>query len=161
MIPLIQKQLKLTKKQTEVLSLGLTFAPASHFDHFLAVKDLHLFARKLVFKKRYQTRQPDSTFQTAEEREAVQALESLLNEQLPTQEAAVDIIGYSIYWISLLYQLSGLMLDFLEPDTALTRIFKSPSMDFRARETTLRSQVENIFVGSSASIEDTDSKSKK
>lgn len=48
----------LTRPQMEVLSLGLTFAPASNFDRFFAVKDLYLFARKLFFKKLYQTRQP-------------------------------------------------------------------------------------------------------
>lgn len=41
----------LTKAQVEVLCLNLTFVPASNFDHFLAVKDLHLVARNLVFKE--------------------------------------------------------------------------------------------------------------
>lgn len=75
----------LTRPQLEVLGKGLTFSPSANFYFFLAVKDLHLFARKLIFKKLYHTRQHENLFPTEDEQETLRILESLLQEQ--TMEA--------------------------------------------------------------------------
>lgn len=74
----------LTPPQLEVLSLGLTFSPTSRFDTFSAVKDLHLFARKLLFKI-YYLKNLQTGLTTQEEREALENLESLLREQVSTE----------------------------------------------------------------------------
>ncbi|XP_075706945.1 uncharacterized protein LOC142741466 isoform X2 [Rhinoderma darwinii] len=63
-----------------VLSRGLTFAPSNQFDAFTAIKDLHLFARGLLFKRWFH-RKTDNNFTTPEEIEALHSLEQLLNEQ--------------------------------------------------------------------------------
>ncbi|XP_077107153.1 uncharacterized protein LOC143764903 [Ranitomeya variabilis] len=41
----------LTTPQIEVLEKGLTFSPSCSLDPFLAIKDIHLFARKIILKK--------------------------------------------------------------------------------------------------------------
>lgn len=69
----------LTNTKTEILSLGLTFSPASTFDCFTAVKDLDLFARKFVLKKIFYNRGTDLALSTREDRIAV---ETLTNRQL-------------------------------------------------------------------------------
>lgn len=40
----------LTDEQTHVLKLGLTFCPSTDLDRFQLIKDIHLFARRLLFK---------------------------------------------------------------------------------------------------------------
>ncbi|XP_071999215.1 uncharacterized protein [Engystomops pustulosus] len=71
----------LTSAQLEVLSLGMSFSPVSPFDCFLAVKDLHLFARKLVFKKHFHQNTDLELFPSSHEQEALRSLEELLEEQ--------------------------------------------------------------------------------
>lgn len=73
--------ISLTDAQSEVLSLGLSFSLASKFDSFLAVKDLQLFARKLLFKKFFHYETLHTHFPTFEEREAIRILESLADEE--------------------------------------------------------------------------------
>ncbi|XP_069588361.1 uncharacterized protein [Ranitomeya imitator] len=70
----------LSETQVDVLSLGLTFSPVSPFDSFLAVKDLHLFARKLVLKKLHDKSDRSEEWSN-EELETLAALEELLEEQ--------------------------------------------------------------------------------
>lgn len=43
----------LTEAEKEVLSLGLSFCPSRSLDNFEVVKDIFLFARKLLFKSMY------------------------------------------------------------------------------------------------------------
>ncbi|XP_075720101.1 uncharacterized protein LOC142760804 [Rhinoderma darwinii] len=70
-----------TPSQISVLSLGLSFCPVTGFDDFLAIKDVFLFARKLIYKKYHSKNEPHHLFTAQEELEAVRALESLLQEQ--------------------------------------------------------------------------------
>lgn len=66
---------ELTTAQTEVLSLGLSFSPVSHFDFFTAVKDLHLFVCKLIFKNFFHLRNSQGNFTAHMEQEALGHLE--------------------------------------------------------------------------------------
>ncbi|CAJ0960814.1 unnamed protein product [Ranitomeya imitator] len=80
----------LTSPQMEVLNLGLNFSPTAKFDPFSAVKDLHLFARKLLLKKLHHRNPNDVTetiFETEEETEAFNALNELLQEQSSTSSS--------------------------------------------------------------------------
>lgn len=43
----------LTADQVQVLKLGLTFCPSTDLDRFQLIKDIHLFARRLLFKVIY------------------------------------------------------------------------------------------------------------
>lgn len=73
----------LTDPQKEVLGLGLLFSPSCKFDSFTAIKDLHLFAKKLLFKKFYHDQVLHALFPTVEERQAIETLQALLDEQEP------------------------------------------------------------------------------
>ncbi|KAM4045380.1 uncharacterized protein ACNLHF_009208 [Anomaloglossus baeobatrachus] len=70
----------LSNDQLEVLSRGLTFSPVNNFDFFTALKDTHLFARKLILKK-FHHRRDNTGLDSPAEREALQVLEDLLEEQ--------------------------------------------------------------------------------
>lgn len=52
----------------------------------IEVKDLQLFARKLAFKKLYQSRQLEGPPQSETEQEVLHNLESLLEEQNPPKK---------------------------------------------------------------------------
>lgn len=67
----------LTIAQVAVLSLVYTICPASTFDCFTAVKDLNLFAGKLVLKRIFYNKDIDLTLTTREDRLAVETLQSL------------------------------------------------------------------------------------
>ncbi|XP_056412938.1 uncharacterized protein LOC130355994 [Hyla sarda] len=77
----------LTEAQCEVLNLGLSFCPTSKFDNFSTVKDLHLFARKLTFKKIFDNARPQTTASTSfdltctADQQVTQTLMDLLQEQ--------------------------------------------------------------------------------
>lgn len=43
----------LTNDETNVLQLGLTFCPDTNVDRFKVIKDIHLFARRLLYKTIY------------------------------------------------------------------------------------------------------------
>ncbi|XP_069596109.1 uncharacterized protein [Ranitomeya imitator] len=75
---------KLTEAQVEVLSLGLNFSPTASFDFFSALKDLNLFARKLVLKKLHEKQNLGEVW-SERELEAIATLEELSNEQEPTE----------------------------------------------------------------------------
>lgn len=51
-----------TPEESQVLSLGLSFCPNKTVDNFEAIKDIHLFARKPLFKSLYgkETKKEDS-----------------------------------------------------------------------------------------------------
>lgn len=67
-----------------LLQKGLSFSPSDHFDNFSAVKDLHIFARSLIFKRWFHKQEDDGIFDTEWERDAVKALEELAAESEPT-----------------------------------------------------------------------------
>ncbi|XP_077118798.1 uncharacterized protein LOC143774899 [Ranitomeya variabilis] len=64
----------------ELLEKGLSFSPAAPFDVFEAVKDLHLFARSLIFKKYFFDGNLAALFPTEEEQIALRTLEELAVE---------------------------------------------------------------------------------
>lgn len=72
--------------QIHVLQLGLTFCPSNDFDKFALIKDIHLFARKLLYKVIYD-KSPSSTVslqdtnppQQAPTLAEIQALEELMS----------------------------------------------------------------------------------
>ncbi|XP_075707682.1 uncharacterized protein LOC142742114 isoform X2 [Rhinoderma darwinii] len=64
----------------ELIAKGLTFSPSTGFDMFSAVKDLHIFGRSLIFKKWFDKPVDSEFFPTAEEQQALKALEDLLDE---------------------------------------------------------------------------------
>ncbi|CAJ0955116.1 unnamed protein product [Ranitomeya imitator] len=70
----------LTEPQIEVLSLGLSFSPTASFDLFSVMKDLNLFARKLVLKKLHEKSNFGEEW-TEQELETINILEDLSNEQ--------------------------------------------------------------------------------
>ncbi|XP_073399760.1 uncharacterized protein [Dendrobates tinctorius] len=70
----------LTDAQTRVLQRGLTFSPSSDLDSFTAIKDLHLFSRKLVLKRLHHKKESGGDFSSREENEALEILESLIDE---------------------------------------------------------------------------------
>lgn len=74
----------LTETQKEVLSLGLNFSPTADYDLFTAVKDLHLFARKLVLKKLHNKLRQDDVGWTPEELRVIDILEGLESESTPS-----------------------------------------------------------------------------
>ncbi|XP_077130999.1 uncharacterized protein LOC143808979 [Ranitomeya variabilis] len=70
----------LTESQKLLLEKGLTFSPSSHLDKFEVVKDLHLFARKIILQKLHHRTDIDEIFSTEVEKEALKNLEELLDE---------------------------------------------------------------------------------
>ncbi|XP_073423075.1 uncharacterized protein [Dendrobates tinctorius] len=72
----------LTQPQLEVLSRGLTFSPTNPFNFFVALKDLHLFSRKLLLRKLHHKNISQESL-TESEMEALRVLEDLLDEQTP------------------------------------------------------------------------------
>ncbi|XP_069597226.1 uncharacterized protein [Ranitomeya imitator] len=64
----------------KLLEKGLSFSPAAPFDAFEAVKDLHLFARSLVFKKYFFNGNLAALFPTEEEQIALRILEEMAAE---------------------------------------------------------------------------------
>ncbi|XP_073505226.1 uncharacterized protein [Phyllobates terribilis] len=71
---------KLTDTDLTLLSKGLSFSPKSRFDVFTAVKDLHLFARSLMFKKCFYYDHLHTLFPTEKEQIAIRTLEELAIE---------------------------------------------------------------------------------
>ncbi|XP_077135735.1 uncharacterized protein LOC143793041 [Ranitomeya variabilis] len=71
---------KLTDFQLKLLSKGFSFSPTNSFHFFTAVKDLHLFSRKLLLKKLHHKRNSCEPMSETE-RETLQNLEDLLDEQ--------------------------------------------------------------------------------
>ncbi|XP_069621235.1 uncharacterized protein [Ranitomeya imitator] len=76
----------LTVSQIEVLSKGLAFSPTNGFNYFTALKDLHLFSRKLVLKKLHCRGTNDLEGWSPAERDTIRILEELLDEQTPDDE---------------------------------------------------------------------------
>ncbi|KAM4043149.1 uncharacterized protein ACNLHF_013530 isoform 1-T1 [Anomaloglossus baeobatrachus] len=71
---------QLTSADVSLLERGLSFSPVAKFDPFLATKDLHIFARSLIFKKYFFDDQLHSMFPSAQEQEAIRILEELSAE---------------------------------------------------------------------------------
>lgn len=74
---------ELTEGERQVLMLGLSFCPNHNMDRFETIKDIHLFARNLLFRSMYAkrpiTREVDSGL-TAVEFRAIRDLNLLLQE---------------------------------------------------------------------------------
>ncbi|KAM4043688.1 uncharacterized protein ACNLHF_013939 [Anomaloglossus baeobatrachus] len=88
---------KLTQYQLEVLSRGLNFVPTNCFNLFTAVKDLHLFARKLILKKLHHRSHGGDGLDSTLEREALQVLNDLLEEQNVQTQGSFSSFHLSIY----------------------------------------------------------------
>lgn len=75
-----------------VLRKGLTFSPSAAYDTFTAIKDLHLFARKLLFKRWFHKGAEDDRLNTKNDQEVVRILEELLaeNEDSPREGPSDD-----------------------------------------------------------------------
>ncbi|XP_077121425.1 uncharacterized protein LOC143776202 [Ranitomeya variabilis] len=82
-INLSSHELSLT--EIDILGRGLMFCPRANFDHFTAVKDLHLFARKLVFKKFFHNESLLQMFPTEAEQETLAILHELAQENEPQE----------------------------------------------------------------------------
>ncbi|CAJ0944873.1 unnamed protein product [Ranitomeya imitator] len=82
----------LTEPQIEVLSLGLSFSPTASFDLFSVMKDLNLFARKLVLKKLHEKSNFGEEW-TEQELETINILEDLSNEQ-DTSGTEQDLLAF-------------------------------------------------------------------
>ncbi|XP_073446023.1 uncharacterized protein [Dendrobates tinctorius] len=67
----------LSAADLRLLSRGLSFSPASGFDLFDTIKDLHIFARSLLFKRYFHSNNMQSLFPTEEEQAALTILEEL------------------------------------------------------------------------------------
>ncbi|XP_077113674.1 uncharacterized protein LOC143815973 isoform X1 [Ranitomeya variabilis] len=85
----------LSKTQSEVLKLGLNFVPSNQFNFFTAVKDTHLFCRKLLLKKLHAPKNSGNQLPSDVEAVALSALEDLLEEQQPDSFLLV-IHGYAL-----------------------------------------------------------------
>ncbi|XP_069596909.1 uncharacterized protein [Ranitomeya imitator] len=81
----------LTESEINVLKKGLTFCPTAQFDKFIAIKDLHLFARKLMFKKHFHNEELFKLFPTEAEQEALETLEELAQEHNEPLGASIHL----------------------------------------------------------------------
>ncbi|XP_069601832.1 uncharacterized protein [Ranitomeya imitator] len=70
----------LSESQLNVLEKGLTFSPSSHLDKFQVVKDIHLFARKIILQKLHHRNDLNSMDGSDLEMETLRNLEDLLEE---------------------------------------------------------------------------------
>lgn len=70
--------------EISVLSKGLTFCPNNRIDKLTAIKDTHLYTRKLLLKSKFEKQKIDSEgCSTFCERQAFDNLDSLLEESEP------------------------------------------------------------------------------
>ncbi|XP_073416536.1 uncharacterized protein [Dendrobates tinctorius] len=76
-----------------VLSKGLSFSPKTDFQLFTVIKDLHIFARALIYKKYFHDQTLCNMFPTEKEQEALRNLEELAEEHNILES---DIIPASI-----------------------------------------------------------------
>ncbi|XP_069610626.1 uncharacterized protein [Ranitomeya imitator] len=70
----------LSETETSLLTKGLSFSPASRYDHFTAIKDLNIFARSLIFKKWFHNKEKQQRLPILEEEEVLEILEQLQEE---------------------------------------------------------------------------------
>ncbi|XP_075690643.1 uncharacterized protein LOC142658921 [Rhinoderma darwinii] len=85
----------LSDTQCDILNKGLSFSPSNSFDYFTALKDLHLFSRKLVLRKLHSRGDMDLGLNTTLEKEALSALEELLQEQTSPQQDLDPVVVLS------------------------------------------------------------------
>ncbi|XP_073409346.1 receptor activity-modifying protein 1 isoform X1 [Dendrobates tinctorius] len=78
----------LSATQLDVLK-GLTVSPSSNIDPFTAVKDVHLFSRKLILRKLHFKAQSNDGFNTKEEIDALEILRSLEEENTGKQVSTI------------------------------------------------------------------------
>ncbi|XP_069618466.1 uncharacterized protein [Ranitomeya imitator] len=101
----------LTSAQERVLQRGLNFSPSSTLDTFTTVKDLHLFARKLILKKLHHKGNVGGLEVEDGEQQALEALISLLEEDttnttLPDGHLSTTVFRKSTATNSLLHATS-------------------------------------------------------
>ncbi|CAJ0946824.1 unnamed protein product [Ranitomeya imitator] len=70
--------------EISLLSKGLSFSPASRFDHFTVVKDLNIFARSLIFKKWFHNKDKQQDLPRIDDHEILEILEQLQEEHEST-----------------------------------------------------------------------------
>lgn len=71
----------LSAEERALLSKGLSFCPASNLNIFKVIKDLNLFARKLLLKSMYAKNKSQSKVPTTQGDNDLDVLLSLLEEQ--------------------------------------------------------------------------------
>ncbi|XP_069588840.1 uncharacterized protein [Ranitomeya imitator] len=92
----------LSESQLNVLSRGLSFSPTNGFNFFTALKDLHLFSRKLILKKLHSGGGNGSDILGCTEEDTLRILEELLDEQTNTPK------DFALLWdCGFLYNLFG------------------------------------------------------
>ncbi|XP_069620551.1 uncharacterized protein [Ranitomeya imitator] len=96
----------LSATDLSLLGRGLSFAPTSGFNLFSTIKDLHIFARSLLFKRYFNTNRLHSLFPTEEEQEALRILEELASEHMGE--------GVSLSWMS--FGAGGAVLSYQDED---------------------------------------------
>lgn len=74
----------LSVEERLLLSKGLSFCPNSNLDTFESIKDLNLFARKLLLKSMYSKNKDKLDLSTTQQEKDLDVLLSLLDEQDPT-----------------------------------------------------------------------------
>ncbi|XP_069614924.1 uncharacterized protein [Ranitomeya imitator] len=72
----------LSDTDMQLLERGLSFSPTSHFDLFSTIKDLHLFARSLLFRRYHFNNELHLLFPTEEEQNTLRILEELAVEHM-------------------------------------------------------------------------------
>lgn len=77
------------------MSKGLSFCPNKDIDKFEAIKDIQLFARKIILKQLYDKNIKDGTQLRPQEVEAIDNLVSLLEENDPDLDL-IDRIDLSM-----------------------------------------------------------------
>ncbi|XP_077155698.1 uncharacterized protein LOC143818193 [Ranitomeya variabilis] len=101
-------QHNLSVTQINVLERGLTFSPSCSLDIFTCIKDTHLFARKLIFKKLHAKNLMSDQQITKDEQEALEALISLEEENAALETELIDIMEKAfdqniiskVFWIT-------------------------------------------------------------
>ncbi|XP_073414454.1 uncharacterized protein [Dendrobates tinctorius] len=75
----------LSNEQVELLEKGLSFSPSQQLDSFTVIKDVHLFARKLILKRFHEKSTMGLSLNSEEEKAALEILESLAEESNPME----------------------------------------------------------------------------
>ncbi|CAJ0951090.1 unnamed protein product [Ranitomeya imitator] len=128
-----------TEAQIEVLGRGLNFSPTNPFDFVTAMKDLHLFSRKLILKKLHSKNYFSHESVTGTEIKALQALEDLLEEQITAPQDVVfkpaDKGGNIVIWPCHKYEKEAFCQ--LRDATTYTKLAYNPMASFSSQLQTI------------------------
>ncbi|XP_077147704.1 uncharacterized protein LOC143808682 [Ranitomeya variabilis] len=83
----------LSPSDLSLLSRGLSFSPVAGIDTFSVIKDLHLFARSVLFKRYFFDDNLHQLFPTEEEQDTLRILEELSSENIA--EGVLVYVGLS------------------------------------------------------------------